>query len=445
MENTHIKTEESPSVTSNSETATVAATSTDNTVTSSSPTSTFQPFQQLHEAVLAAVNSNSATLPSSFLSAAVAAAQANGNVAIHPHPQQLESLEQVQSLEQGQQAQQNHQHIISADIDYAKKESIRASNRERKKKWRIHNEERNKDNDLRCRVNKRAVKLYGPGDSPTKAKWIQEEFEKRRQKRMDKERRKHIVNNVLSVPGAAANSTTDTDANSRTSNDNNNTSSTDNVQIPGIVGTNQIPNYYTPLPQIDTATAAKLLDFPTDLQRQLLEQLNNSMLALTNGMQQAATQPDHTDNTNNNASSHTTSIYEGHTNTSVQDNETQLNAASQFSAADNSAANEALQQVIAQGLSTTNTASVANSSGHNSPLQYSTSTDMVEHDDNNSSTIAAMDTTVSVNSDASPPSTEEEQGEKAKETEGEGKEGKKPEYPMDAVLTLMQLNAGWRQ
>ena len=135
-----------------------------------------------------------------------------------------------------------------------------------------------KDNDLRCRVNKRAVKLYGPGDSPTKAKWIQEEFEKRRQKRMDKERRKHIVNNVLSVPGAAANSTTDTDANSRTSNDNNNTSSTDNVQIPGIVGTNQIPNYYTPLPQIDTATAAKLLDFPTDLQRQLLEQLNNSML-----------------------------------------------------------------------------------------------------------------------------------------------------------------------
>ncbi|KAI8385783.1 hypothetical protein BD560DRAFT_486769 [Blakeslea trispora] len=447
MENTHIKTEESPTVTSNSETATVAATSTDNTVTSSSPTSTFQPFQQLHEAVLAAVNSNSATLPSSFLSAAVAAAQANGNVAIHPHPQQLESLEQAQSLEQGQQGQQNHQHhLISADIDYAKKESIRASNRERKKKWRIHNEERNKDNDLRCRVNKRAAKLYGPGDSPTKAKWIQEEFEKRRQKRMDKERRKHIVNNVLSVPGASTNSATDTDANSRTGNDNSNTSSTDNVQIPGIVGANQIPNYYTPLPQIDTATAAKLLDFPTDLQRQLLEQLNNSMLALTNGMQQAAaTQPDHTENTDNSTSSHTTNIYEGHTNTNVPDTDTQMGTANQFPTADSSVTNEALQQVIAHGLSTTNTTSATNSSGHNSPLQYSASTDMVENENNNSNTIVAMDTTVPTSGDASSPSIKEDSTEETKETEGEGKEGKKPEYPMDAVLTLMQLNAGWRQ
>lgn len=47
------------------------------------------------------------------------------------------------------------------------------------------------------------------------------------------------------------------------------------VQLPDMA--NQI-SYYTPLPQIDTATAAKLLDFPTDLHRQLLEQLNNSML-----------------------------------------------------------------------------------------------------------------------------------------------------------------------
>lgn len=114
-----------------------------------------------------------------------------------------------------------------------------------------------KDNDLRCRVNKRASKLYGNAESDEKTAWVNDEFEKRRQKRMDKERRKLIVNNVLSVPGSENNS---------------------NVSMPNIVSSGQIPTFYTPLPQIDTATAAKLLDFPTDLQRQLLEQLNNSMM-----------------------------------------------------------------------------------------------------------------------------------------------------------------------
>lgn len=151
MENTHIKNEE-PTVTSNSETATVAASSgTDNndtlTVTSSSPTSSsasaFQPFQQLHEAVLAAVNSHSSTLPSGFLSAAVAAAAANSNVTIHPHPQQPQ--QQQQSFDQqGLEQQTLEQPIVLQEMDIAKKESIRASNRERKKKWRLHNEERSK-------------------------------------------------------------------------------------------------------------------------------------------------------------------------------------------------------------------------------------------------------------------------------------------------------------
>ncbi|KAG2236003.1 hypothetical protein INT48_004333 [Thamnidium elegans] len=272
MENTHIKTEETTSVTTNNETATVASNTDNGTVTSASNSSGFQPFEQLHEAVLAAVNSH--------------------------------------GMPPG----------------------------ERKKKWRIHNEERNKDNDLRCRVNKRANKLYGPSESEIKTKWIKEEFEKRRQKRMDKERRKHIVNNVLSVPG-----TTETTINNVVDNNNN----TINDQM----------NYYTPLPQIDTDTADKLLNFPTDLQRQLLEQLNNSMLALANGMQTTT----------------------------------------------NSSQTEEEVQAITQGLSS-NTSTT--SSEHNSPL-------------------------VAVNDD--------EKGEE------EPKEKKKPEYPMDAVLTLMQLNAGWRQ
>ncbi|GAA5816369.1 hypothetical protein MFLAVUS_009897 [Mucor flavus] len=319
MENTHIKTEETTSVTTNNETATVASNTDNRTVTSASNSSGFQPFEQLHEAVLAAVNSHG--MPPGFMAAAAAAAAAAELASNNTND-----------------VDQNMLHMSLSHIDHVKKESIRASNRERKKKWRIHNEERNKDNDLRCRVNKRANKLYGPGESEIKTKWIKEEFEKRRQKRMDKERRKHIVNNVLSVPG-----TTETAINNVVDTNNN----TINDQM----------NYYTPLPQIDTDTADKLLNFPTDLQRQLLEQLNNSMLALANGMQTTT----------------------------------------------NSSQTEEEVQAITQGLSS-NTSTT--SSEHNSPL-------------------------VVVND-----------GEKSEE---EPKEKKKPEYPMDAVLTLMQLNAGWRQ
>lgn len=103
---------------------------------------------------------------------------------------------------------------------------------------------------------------------------------------MDKERRKHIVNNVLSVPGSSTLNTTPastpstiatTSADTLNNNTlNNNTTHTENNASNN--NDNQLSSYYTPLPQIDTATAAKLLDFPTDLQRQLLEQLNNSMM-----------------------------------------------------------------------------------------------------------------------------------------------------------------------
>ncbi|KAG2196698.1 hypothetical protein INT47_009608 [Mucor saturninus] len=378
MENTHIKNEETTSVTSNSETATVAASSsTENTTVTSggggsennNPTpSGFQPFEQLHEAVLAAVNSHG--MPPGFMAAAAAAAAELVSNSNNDGDQPMLDLQPM------------------PEVDYVKKESVRASNRERKKKWRIHNEERNKDNDLRCRVNKRANKLYGPGDNEAKQKWIQDEFEKRRQKRMDKERRKHIVNNVLSVPGSG--------------NPNNNDG---NVQL-GNIGTDQMSNYYTPLPQIDTDTADKLLNFPTDLQRQLLEQLNNSMLALANGMQQSSTtsqsEEDNNSNSNNN-------------NNNNENNDS--NQVSTFTT-NSTATNEQIQQAITQGLSSNTSAT---SSEHNSPM-------------------VAMNTPA-IESDMAAPTDNDELASNTVEI----KEEKKPEYPMDAVLTLMQLNAGWRQ
>ncbi|KAK9700797.1 hypothetical protein K7432_012024 [Basidiobolus ranarum] len=86
-------------------------------------------------------------------------------------------------------------------MDEALLEKMRAENRERKKKWRQQNEERNKDNDLRCRVNKRANKLFGPGPSDHKTRWTEEEFKKRQQKRKEKERRKLMVSGTSTLDG----------------------------------------------------------------------------------------------------------------------------------------------------------------------------------------------------------------------------------------------------
>ncbi|KZF26178.1 hypothetical protein L228DRAFT_242604 [Xylona heveae TC161] len=72
-------------------------------------------------------------------------------------------------------------------IRAAERERVREENRERKQRWRKSNYERNKDNDLRCRINRRAKKLYGIGQSPEKAAWMESEFNKRRTKRETKE------------------------------------------------------------------------------------------------------------------------------------------------------------------------------------------------------------------------------------------------------------------
>jgi hypothetical protein len=82
----------------------------------------------------------------------------------------------------------NNKRLLSDDAESA--ERIRLENRQRKKKWREANEDRNKDNDLRCRVTKRANKLFGPEASERKAVWIEGEFKRRQSKRQEKERKR---------------------------------------------------------------------------------------------------------------------------------------------------------------------------------------------------------------------------------------------------------------
>jgi hypothetical protein len=81
----------------------------------------------------------------------------------------------------------------------ARAERVRQENRQRKKRWREQNGDRSipiptfqsnfipdKDNDLRCRVNKRANIIFGIHSSPQKALYIENEFRKRQSKRRGK-------------------------------------------------------------------------------------------------------------------------------------------------------------------------------------------------------------------------------------------------------------------
>ncbi|KAK9333426.1 hypothetical protein V1520DRAFT_167150 [Lipomyces starkeyi] len=66
------------------------------------------------------------------------------------------------------------------------RQKLKTENRERKKRWRMRNDERNKDNDLRVRVNRRASRMFGVERSEKKTQWIEDEFARRRQRRLQR-------------------------------------------------------------------------------------------------------------------------------------------------------------------------------------------------------------------------------------------------------------------
>ncbi|KAI9815977.1 MAG: hypothetical protein M1827_001969 [Pycnora praestabilis] len=99
-------------------------------------------------------------------------------------------------------AMYNRQFDVDDDpVKVAERERVREENRERKKRWRQSNAERNKDNDLRCRINKRAKKLYGIHPTPFKSAWMESEFNKRRTKRETKERIRSFDGSEYFTPG----------------------------------------------------------------------------------------------------------------------------------------------------------------------------------------------------------------------------------------------------
>ncbi|KAJ2716090.1 hypothetical protein H4R19_000841 [Coemansia spiralis] len=110
---------------------------------------------------------------------------------------QQQTKAQLRNQHNGTLAKERHDDEVHAVA------KMRQENRERKKRWRELNEERNKDNDLRCRVNKRANQLYGAQASAAKDKWIGEEFERRQQRRRDKDQRRRQHHHRLQPPGPA--------------------------------------------------------------------------------------------------------------------------------------------------------------------------------------------------------------------------------------------------
>lgn len=88
------------------------------------------------------------------------------------------------------------------------KERARVESRLRKKIWRYKNVDRNRDNDLRVRVVRRAAKLFGPESTPEKEKWIENEFITRRNKRIDKTANRQSFERNASVPVATLTSVT---------------------------------------------------------------------------------------------------------------------------------------------------------------------------------------------------------------------------------------------
>jgi hypothetical protein len=76
---------------------------------------------------------------------------------------------------------------LNGELTAADKERIRIEARERKKRWRGNNTTRNKDNDLRARLQKRATNIYGPENSEEKTKWFENEFRIRREKRLTRQ------------------------------------------------------------------------------------------------------------------------------------------------------------------------------------------------------------------------------------------------------------------
>lgn len=305
-----------------------------------------------------------------------------------------------------------------------------------------------KDNDLRCRVNKRAHKLFGKEDSDHKKKWIDDEFLKRQQKRKDKERRKGLVDDSLSAHHAITGA----------SNTNNPSNSIDMLshQIaaqPSIAGLNEV-NYLTLLcNNLGIPAAARSLIGSHNLNTLANTTAEDSTHATsdnTSESQQPQQQPDQ-----QHQQDASTATNSEHTEAGGDSKDNKVPFPFQLLEI-----LQQLQQYQPQQQTTSEANEGAGNEFHLSADQQPFGNNLLGDDARPEEKLAALLTsTLQAANAAAVASTSvkeedvegnKENGSSSENTNEAGEhqaqqQQNNAEFPMDAVLTLMQLNAGWRQ
>ncbi|KAI9287899.1 hypothetical protein BC943DRAFT_317344 [Umbelopsis sp. AD052] len=321
-------------------------------------------------AVAAAANSTNGT--SNYHTLVASADPSNDNVIATATAQKMEDVNHTTELVKRELANQK----------------VRAENRERKKRWREQNEDRNKDNDLRCRVNKRANRLFGKADSANKLEWIQEEFSKRQRKRQEKERRKTAVNGAMGAGTSASSVNSSNDYQSP-----NAMASFTPAQLEALQqqGSELFAMVSNNLPPLSPTTAAKLLQ-------------SNLAVVLTKA-----------DKNDPNA--------------------TAAAAAAVLQSPHFLQLNQLLSQQSAEAAQYTSDIPTSNADSKPETMDYKLSLDQMDNSSNADGS----------NDGKGGSSINDQEGKSSAEQTETGKSAQGGDYPMDAVMTLMQLNAGWRQ
>ncbi len=136
------------------------------------------------------------------------------SIIIQDRPKSLSTIPSSSSTSASQNETKDNKALVT--------EKTRISNRERKKKWREENDEKNKDNDLRCRVHKRATLVFGENDTEEKLKWIEEEFTKRKEKRINRLKKNEYISQIYNMNNNLHIHNNMINGNNNSSNDSNN-------------------------------------------------------------------------------------------------------------------------------------------------------------------------------------------------------------------------------
>ncbi|KAI7862277.1 hypothetical protein BDF14DRAFT_1857593 [Spinellus fusiger] len=283
-------------------------------------------------------------------------------------------------------------------------QKVRADNRERKKRWRALNEERNKDNDLRCRVNKRANKLFGKNDIEPKQRWVEEEFLKRQAKRKEKERRKQIVDGAVSAHRSEPSHVSGLHLSGVTQQQ-----QLTPQQIQTLQETNYLSMLCSNLGALSPNTAAKLLgtNGTTAKTPERTQQLSMQLVEFLQQLQQYQPQPSDHQQQQQQTLDSSDHIVPSLSQTGSEPNGQDMRP------------EEKLAALLTSSINAVAAAAAAAAAAANANAVTG------EEDKSENGQI------------------KKEQGDVSEQQINNGQPG--VDYPMDAVLTLMQLNAGWRQ